>query len=406
MILVFGGAFQGKTDYIKKRFGLRDEDIFDFRGREIEEMPMDLIEEPRALNGLEALVLYFAKKDFSAADWLREVMPVLRDKVLVMDDISQGIVPMDPVLRKWREECGRALSYLGSEADEVVRVFCGLAEVIRKPEEAEGAAEDASAAEESDGAAVDAGARDAGAERNFSENALSPGEETDAEESAESAPATRLKGQLILIRHGLTEGNQKRWFYGGVDIPLLPEGKERLQRFVNAGVYPPVPEDASFFTTGMIRTRETLEIIYGEKSYEEIPDLREMSFGDFECKPWDDLKDDPAFITWMNDPEGDFELPGGGESRSGFYKRIDQGMVRLVGEHWLNEWAHRASGAPAVTVCVCHGGSISRMMHNFFPGLHENMWGWMMDPGLGYIVDFEENRPVRWKKLEAPQEAN
>ena len=29
MILIIGGAYQGKLDYAKEKFGLRDEDIFD-----------------------------------------------------------------------------------------------------------------------------------------------------------------------------------------------------------------------------------------------------------------------------------------------------------------------------------------------------------------------------------------
>ena len=29
MILIIGGAYQGKLDYAKEKFGLKDEDIFD-----------------------------------------------------------------------------------------------------------------------------------------------------------------------------------------------------------------------------------------------------------------------------------------------------------------------------------------------------------------------------------------
>ena len=30
--------------------------------------------------------------------------------------------------------------------------------------------------------------------------------------------------KLTLIRHGITEGNARRLYYGAADIPLLPEG--------------------------------------------------------------------------------------------------------------------------------------------------------------------------------------
>ncbi|MBQ1471194.1 MAG: histidine phosphatase family protein, partial [Eubacterium sp.] len=32
-----------------------------------------------------------------------------------------------------------------------------------------------------------------------------------------------MESKLILIRHGITEGNLKRWFYGAVDIPLTED---------------------------------------------------------------------------------------------------------------------------------------------------------------------------------------
>ena len=36
--------------------------------------------------------------------------------------------------------------------------------------------------------------------------------------------------KLTLIRHGITEGNARRLYYGAADIPLLPEGEEALRR--------------------------------------------------------------------------------------------------------------------------------------------------------------------------------
>ena len=45
---------------------------------------------------------------------------------------------------------------------------------------------------------------------------------------------------LVLIRHGLTEGNVRRWYYGALDIPLCPEGEAALRKAAAAGLYPPV----------------------------------------------------------------------------------------------------------------------------------------------------------------------
>ena len=74
-----------------------------------------------------------------------------------------------------------------------------------------------------------------------------------------------MVSKLILLRHGLTEGNLKGWFYGGVDIPLAPQGREALCRLRDKGVYPEVPDDAQFIVSGLERTVETLRILYGER---------------------------------------------------------------------------------------------------------------------------------------------
>lgn len=36
--------------------------------------------------------------------------------------------------------------------------------------------------------------------------------------------------RIYLIRHGITEGNQKKWFYGAADIPLAEEGLQDFRR--------------------------------------------------------------------------------------------------------------------------------------------------------------------------------
>ena len=53
-----------------------------------------------------------------------------------------------------------------------------------------------------------------------------------------------MVSKLIVIRHGITEGNEKRWFYGKTDLPLLKRGRETLLEYKRAGVYPEIPDDA------------------------------------------------------------------------------------------------------------------------------------------------------------------
>ena len=62
---------------------------------------------------------------------------------------------------------------------------------------------------------------------------------------------------IYLFRHGITEGNKRRLYYGSSDIPLIEEGIEAIKTRREAGIYP----DLSGFeviTTDLKRTEQTL----------------------------------------------------------------------------------------------------------------------------------------------------
>ena len=50
----------------------------------------------------------------------------LSDKILLCEDISCGVVPIDPEQRAWREAVGRMNAMLAARAERVTRIFCGL----------------------------------------------------------------------------------------------------------------------------------------------------------------------------------------------------------------------------------------------------------------------------------------
>ena len=55
----------------------------------------------------------------------------LKDMIFIANDVSGGVVPMDPVLRAWREACGRMNMKLARQADEVWRLFCGIPQRLK-----------------------------------------------------------------------------------------------------------------------------------------------------------------------------------------------------------------------------------------------------------------------------------
>ena len=127
MRLIIGGAFQGKGDYAKETYGGT---VYDCRLPENKDrLEPDLT--CGIIDGLEAFTHLYAEESLEAADWLRAHEAALADKVIICDDISQGLVPMDPLDRAWREMNGRTLLYLADMAESVERLFLGIPQRLK-----------------------------------------------------------------------------------------------------------------------------------------------------------------------------------------------------------------------------------------------------------------------------------
>ncbi|MBR5740339.1 MAG: histidine phosphatase family protein [Firmicutes bacterium] len=210
-----------------------------------------------------------------------------------------------------------------------------------------------------------------------------------------------MKSYIVLIRHGTTEGIVNHWYYGWADLHVVQEGYDAIDLYKSEGAYPEIPADAKFYVTPLVRTKETLHHLFGDVPYEEIEEMKEINFGDWECKTFEELEKLPGAEEWLNDGNGTFCFPGG-ESMNGYMARISRGNDILVGKHHLTELAHRHDGRDAVSVMVCHGGAISATMMHWFPGVKDNFWLWTPKSGLGYIVYFENGEPVSYEPLVSP----
>ena len=121
MILIFGGAYQGKSAYALERFGLAEQDIFRC-GDENIHMP----ENKKVIYEIDKWILALIKADIDVDEAVRLFIDQHKDAVVICNDISCGVVPIDPVLRKWREAVGKSLAALSRTSDEVIRLFCGI----------------------------------------------------------------------------------------------------------------------------------------------------------------------------------------------------------------------------------------------------------------------------------------
>jgi len=186
---------------------------------------------------------------------------------------------------------------------------------------------------------------------------------------------------INLIRHGMSEANQKRLYCGATDAPLCDEGRRGLYTLKQTVSYPIAN---IFITSGLLRTNETLMILYGRAADFIIEELREMNFGDFEMKSHDDLNDLPAYRQWINDIDN-LACPGG-ESKSAFNVRVKAGFEQL-----LNLEAESATA-------VCHGGTIATVMEHVFPG-RKNYYEWLPAYGRGYTFEYAAGRAECYRAI-------
>ena len=206
-----------------------------------------------------------------------------------------------------------------------------------------------------------------------------------------------MESKIVLIRHGITVGNEQHMYYGSTDVSLSERGMHLLEKQRDEGVYP-VSEDAQFFTTGMLRTEQSLEIIYGEREHEVIEALRELDFGEFEMCTYEQLNSVPEYQQWIT-AEDTKTAPPGGESIDHFTKRIRKGFDELQVKNELYMLKLRNRERQAMTICICHGGVISGIMDYIWPGEHKNFFEWIPDPGHGYVLEVEDGSFTGYSKF-------
>ena len=118
MVLIIGGAYQGKLEFAKETLGITDvytckDDEIDFSKDCIYKIEEFTAHHPDP-------VIYF---ESHREQW--------KNSVLILQDIFCGVVPMGAENRAWRQRTGRLAQYLSREADRVSRIFCGLEQRLK-----------------------------------------------------------------------------------------------------------------------------------------------------------------------------------------------------------------------------------------------------------------------------------
>ena len=106
MIFITGPLYAGKRAYIRAALGLSEAELQSRAVWDVQELAPG--------TDLEALADQLAARE-----------------IVIATEIGGGVVPMDPDARAQREAAGRLSCLLAERADTVVRVCCGLPQLLK-----------------------------------------------------------------------------------------------------------------------------------------------------------------------------------------------------------------------------------------------------------------------------------
>ena len=126
MIIIIGGAFQGKKQYAERVTGIPGDQMTDGADCSLEE-----IYSCQCLYHFHEWIRARLQEDRDMSHLEEELLRVNPDIVLISNELGYGVVPVDAFDRKYREAVGRICTKMAAAAKRVVRVTCGIGTVIK-----------------------------------------------------------------------------------------------------------------------------------------------------------------------------------------------------------------------------------------------------------------------------------
>ena len=126
MIIITGGAFSGKKDYAKKRFGFSDDDILNG-----ENCSLNAVFSAKCIADYQLIVKRLLEENADVQTFTERLCRENPNAVVIINEIGAGIIPLEKSDRIWREETGRSGCLIARNSSEVIRLACGIPTTIK-----------------------------------------------------------------------------------------------------------------------------------------------------------------------------------------------------------------------------------------------------------------------------------
>jgi alpha-ribazole phosphatase len=188
---------------------------------------------------------------------------------------------------------------------------------------------------------------------------------------------------IALFRHGLTEENKRKAYLGWNDSPLCPESKNLATKSTYE----------CYFSSDLRRCIHTANLLFPNEECILLKELREMDFGKWQGKTYEELKENTLYRQWIDDPVHYY--PPNGEAFPQFSERVLNGWGRVTQEIF-NRGIQRCA-------VVTHGGVVKYLLAKFAPE-EKGFWSWKVLHGTGIELIFEREALRRGERCILLQE--
>ena len=197
--------------------------------------------------------------------------------------------------------------------------------------------------------------------------------------------------KIYFVRHGETDMNVRNMFYGWYDADINAKGVMQAEELREA--FRHIPIDA-IYSSDLTRAVHTAEIIAAGRPVKQMPQLRELYYGKWENRTWEEMTEEDRTILkqWRTDWAG-LTMPEG-ESFREFYHRVTEGLEQII----------RENKGKSVLV-VSHNGALSAMHCHLTGAGEKGFWNFNSKQGHYSAVWVSEqkvtydcfNYPASWK---------